>query len=434
MSSLTLLGILDDAADSLSPRARAALASADHVIGVERTLALVRPLLPAHTSLQAMDQKLSQVGHWLREAQAQQKNTVVLTTGDPLCHGLGAFLARQEGCEALVIEPATSTLQAAFARFKKPWQTAFIASCHGRDDGPWHFGATPAHGLYAAVRALTLHPLCAIFTSPQNSPARLARALLDCGFEDDEFHFYIASRLHRSDERLWHKPGLTAAAQTHFDDPNILIAEHSPRHRPPAALFGLADESYQQRKPDKGLITKLEARALTLAKLQLRRDSVVWDIGAGSGSVGLEAARIACDGHVWAIEKNDADFAIAQNNARTLRASNYTLLQGRAPAHLEQFAAPDAVFIGGSGGELSALIETALARLQAGGRLVMNFVALENLHRAQQTLNAHGLEWQLTQLNAARSQPILNMHRLAAENPLWLLSTTLPFPSSEPSV
>ena len=177
-----------------------------------------------------------------------------------------------------------------------------------------------------------------------------------------------------------------------------------------------------QRLPEKGLITKQEARVLSLAKLHLAADSVVWDIGAGSGAVGLEAAALVPLGHVWAIEKNAGDASNARANAVRFQASNYTLVEGRAPAHLDGWPDPDAVFIGGSGGELAELIERILGRLKPGGRLVMNFVTLENLATATRALAAAGVPWDLVQLQASRSQPILDMHRLAAQNPVWILT------------
>ena len=151
-------------------------------------------------------------------------------------------------------------------------------------------------------------------------------------------------------------------------------------------------------------------------------DAVVWDIGAGSGSIGLEAARLAPLGHVYAIEKNADDAANARANAARFRASNYTLTDGKAPEHLADWPDPDAVFIGGSGGELAALIELILGRLKPGGRLVMNFVTLENLASATQALSAANVSWDVVQLQASRSQPILDMHRMAAQNPVWIVT------------
>jgi precorrin-6Y C5,15-methyltransferase (decarboxylating) len=213
---------------------------------------------------------------------------------------------------------------------------------------------------------------------------------------------------------------------------------HNPPPAPPAPnnsaddapLFGLDDSVYCPRQTSSGggLITRVEARAVALAKLALRSDSIVWDIGAGSGSVGLEAARIAQRGHVYAIEKNPADAAIARDNSRRLGVANYSLVEGRAPQAIAAWPAPDAVFIGGSGGELAALIALALERLAPGGRLVINLVTLDNLTCATTALDAADAagiaSWELVQLQASRSRRILATRRLAAENPVWIFTAT----------
>jgi len=155
--------------------------------------------------------------------------------------------------------------------------------------------------------------------------------------------------------------------------------------------------------------------------MQLRANSVVWDIGAGSGSVGLEAARLCSLGHVYAIEKNVDDSAIVRGNRKALGISNHTLVHGKAPEGLEHWPDPDAVFIGGSGGELAGLISLILQRMKPEGWLVMNFVTLENLAVAVETVKSLGVAWDVLQLQASRSKPILHMNRMAAENPVWLV-------------
>jgi len=165
-------------------------------------------------------------------------------------------------------------------------------------------------------------------------------------------------------------------------------------------------------------------RAVSLARMQLRADSIVWDIGAGSGAVGLEAARLCPDGYVYAIEKNADDAAIAAANRRDHGVHNYMLIQGKAPQSLERWPDPDAVFIGGSGGELDELIHLSLTRMKPQGWLVMNFVTFENVGAATAVLKALDAQWDLTQLQASRSRPILDMHRLAAENPVWVVCAT----------
>jgi precorrin-6Y C5,15-methyltransferase (decarboxylating) len=418
----TLLGILDDGWDGLTPAAQRRLTQAGVVVGAARTLELVASHLSADVTRHAMDGQLDALPGWIAAAQAEGRQVVVLATGDPLCHGIGAWLGGKLGRDALDIVPAPSTLQLAFARLGKSWQDVAIASCHSRDAGEWEFGATPAHGLYPLMRSIARHARVAAFTGPQNTPARLARALVTAGY-GDEARISVACRLRLPDEHVFADLTPAEAAAMDFPEPNVVLVERPPEAKRPA--FGLEDDDYQQRFPEKGLITKQEARALSLAKLRLVPDAVVWDIGAGSGSVGLEAARLAPLGHVWAIEKNEGDAANALANARRFRIGNYTLHEGRAPDGLDTWPDPDAVFIGGSGGELTTLIDLILARLKPGGRLVMNFVTLENLATATSALTAANAQWDVVQLQASRSQPILDMHRMAAQNPVWIVTASI---------
>jgi len=213
---------------------------------------------------------------------------------------------------------------------------------------------------------------------------------------------------------------IEAATQMTFAELNVVLLWRSTLRESPV-LFGLPDASFAQRHPEKGLITKNEVRAVSLARLQLRQNSVVWDIGAGSGSVGLEAARLCAQGHVYAIEKNADDCVNVLHNRRALGISNHSLVHGKAPEGLADWADPDAVFIGGSGGELAALIGLVMQRLRPGGWLVMNFVTLENMATAVETVKTLAANWDVLQLQSSRSQPILHMHRMAAENPVWIV-------------
>lgn len=421
MKRVHILGILDDGWAGLGDRARQLLASADLVIGVGRTLELVRPHLAPACAVRDMGGALMQALEWVTSARSAGQCVVVLATGDPLCHGVGSYLIGKLGRGTLEVLPAPSTLQLAFARWQKPWQDVRIASCHSKDAGEWQPGATPGHGLYSLMRAIALHPRVFAFTSPENDPARLARALLAAGYGSagSPVRLCVASRLLLADEAIHQELSLEQAAAMDFPEPAVVLVEHELQ---PGPAFGLEDEAYQQRTPENGLITKQEARALSLARLALKPDARVWDIGAGSGSVGLECARLAPLGHVWAIEKNAADAANARANSLRFHIGNYTLVEGKAPSGLATWPDPDAVFIGGSGGELAELIDLSLARLRPGGRLVMNFVTLENLATATQTLKDKGGVWDVVQIQASRSQPILHMHRMVAQNPVWIVT------------
>ncbi|WP_207221239.1 precorrin-6y C5,15-methyltransferase (decarboxylating) subunit CbiE [Pseudoduganella lutea] len=421
-----VIGVLDDGVASLNATALAHLRGADVVIGGTRTLALLARELKAGAVQHDLTGRLKDVPAWVRAARADHLNCVVLATGDPLCHGIAPYLAQHLCVQALELLPNLSTLQLACARIGLAWHDAAIVSVHAKDAGEWRRGATPEHGLYALAQALRTHARLLVLTSPDNSPDRIARLLLAEGLGDD-FLMAVAENLLQPEERVLAELSMADAAGTCFAALNVvLLWRVAPAPQP--VRFGLPDTAFVQRQPDKGLITKQEVRAVSLARLQLRAGSVVWDIGAGSGSVGLEAARLCPRGHVYAIEKNEADHAIAMQNHAAFGVANYSLHLGKAPDGLDAWPDPDAVFIGGSGGELAGLIAGVMGRLRPGGTLVMNFVTLENLATATATLAALEEEgggghfaWDVLQLQAARSKPILHMHRMAAENPVWIV-------------
>ena len=414
-----IVGVLDDGVASLGATALQHLRAAQLVIGGARTLQLLAAHIAPDAVQRDLSGALSQVPEWIRAAQAEGQRVVVLATGDPLCHGIAAYLASRLCIEAIEVLPNVSTLQLACARLGLPWQDMKFSSVHSKDAGDWVPGSPPSHGLYALLRDIRQHDRLAVLTSPDNTPDRIARMLIAEGLAD-EVEMAVAERLCWPEERIVSGMSLSAAAQMPFADPNVVLLWRT-RLRAPQVLLGLPDASFEQRHPEKGLITKHEVRAVSLARLQLRADSVVWDIGAGSGSVGLEAARLCRNGHVYAIEKNADDAAIVQRNRLAMGISNHTLLHGKAPEGLQAWADPDAVFVGGSGGELAELIALILKRLQPKGWLVMNFVTIENLGVAVATLKEQGATWDVLQLQASRSKPILHMHRMAAENPVWIV-------------
>ena len=469
-----VIGVLDDGPAGLTAAALAALGAADLVIGCRRLLDTCDNHCLPTAERRDLTGRISQVPGWITSALASGRRVVVLATGDPLFHGIGGYLRARLPATTLEFLPNLSTLQLACARLGLAWQDLRFLSVHGRDSGEWQQDAGPEHGLYPIVQALqdieavsgqtaswpnpaighpksvaqiSLDPPLpnpppsgggersgtvahlAILTSPTNSPDRIARLLLQEGL-GDVCRLAVMARLRRPDEQVLTDLSPATAAEMRFPEPNVVVITLRGLGRPPV-LFGLADDSFLQRQPDRGLITKREVRALSLARLQLRADSVVWDIGAGSGALGLEAARLCPRGFIHAIEKNPADAAIVRENRRRLGITNYRLVQAKAPAGLADWPDPDAVFIGGSGGELPELIRLTLTRLRDGGWLVMNFVTLENLNLAMTLLKKMQVHWDLTQLQTARSQPILDMHRLVPENPVWVLAASREVPDAE---
>lgn len=414
-----IIGVLDNGIQGLTPKALQAIQAADVVIGANRTLKLFSEEI-SQAKLKDLTGHLKDVPGWIAEALQDQKRVVILATGDPLCHGIAGYLFKKLPDEQLQVIPNTSSVQLAFSRIGLPWQDAQIISVHSKDAGEWEKGAGPDHGLYCLLQAFFNANKLAVLTSPENTPDRIARMML-VELLADQFDIVVAENLLCKDEKIVQGESVKSIAKQSFNGNDIVILNRKQISQT-KVLFGLQDSDFKQRKPDKGLITKREVRAISLARMQLKHNSIVWDIGAGSGSVGLEAARLCHQGYVYAVEKNTADFEIAGSNAEQLCVYNYQLIQNKAPDGMEKWPQPDAVFIGGTGGELAELIRLCLQRLTDSGWLVMNFVTIENLTTAIETLKHLDVYWDMTQIQASRSQPILHMHRMQAENPVWIVS------------
>jgi precorrin-6Y C5,15-methyltransferase (decarboxylating) len=191
-------------------------------------------------------------------------------------------------------------------------------------------------------------------------------------------------------------------------------------------LFGNPDECFLQSRPKRGLLTPAEVRSLALAELQLRPTSEVWDVGAGSGSVGLEAARIARDGRVHAIEMDPDDQALIRENAARFGGMNLTPVLGRAPEAGASLPDPDAIYVGGSGRDVAMLVEQAWIRLKCGGRLVTACNSIENLAAMHSLLRSRSLDAAYWMVNIARGIEQLDRIRFEAINPTFLIAATKP--------
>lgn len=418
----TIIGILDDGWAGLSQNAKEKIIAADVIIGAGRVLALLKNQINTSTQVLNLDQNLSSVPQWINSALAQNQKVVTLATGDPLCFGIAKMLISKLGEDKIEIMPTTSTMFIAFAKLKLNWENFIITSIHSGVAEDWFFGAPPKHGLYNLIQKIAHNPAVAFFTSPANNPAKVARSLINAGFENIKIS--IACKLLQNEEIIYPNLNLQEVANKDFPSPNIMVVQHkiTTVNR---STIGINDEDFLQRFPEKGLITKQEVRLLSLAKMAITKHSIVWDIGAGSGALGITAAMFALYGHTFAIEKNLADFNIALTNGKKFGLTNWTIINATAPQGIgENWLCPDAIFIGGSGGELVGLINLCLQKLKIGGRLVMNFVTFENLTTTITTLKTYieNISWEIVQLQASRSQPILNMNRLSAQNPVWVIT------------
>ncbi|MDA1128769.1 MAG: precorrin-6Y C5,15-methyltransferase (decarboxylating) subunit CbiT [Chloroflexi bacterium] len=187
--------------------------------------------------------------------------------------------------------------------------------------------------------------------------------------------------------------------------------------------LGLPDDAFEQRRPNKGQITKKEVRAVSLYSLGLRQDSVVWDIGAGTGSISVEAALIANRGQVYAVERDTDSLPLLEANVSRWGSENIHIVAGEAPGALEGLPDPDSVFVGGSGGNLPAILEYAASRLNPGGSIVVNLAVLDRTQESYRLLKELGLETELTQITAARGKEMPDgAVRLKSLNPVFIVS------------
>ena len=186
--------------------------------------------------------------------------------------------------------------------------------------------------------------------------------------------------------------------------------------------LGLPDDAFEQRRPLRGQITKSEVRAVSLYLLGLRHDSVVWDIGAGTGSVAVEAARIAHRGCVYAVDKDDASADLLRRNVARYGDGRVAVIIGYAPDALAGLPDPDAVFIGGGGPAMPDIIAAAIDRLRPKGRLVANFAAMERANDTYRALQAAGVSPGLTMVSASRGRELPDgALRLEAMNPVFVV-------------
>ncbi|MDN9008706.1 precorrin-6y C5,15-methyltransferase (decarboxylating) subunit CbiE [Brevibacillus laterosporus] len=402
MTQVTIIGIGDDGAQGLFPQAIELVKQAQLLVGGERHLAFFPDLDCERFALKSG--VLAAIGE-IKQAVAAGKEVVVLASGDPLFYGIGGLLTRKLGRDVVQVIPHLSSLQLAFSKMKEAWQDAHIDSVHGR----------PMLGL---AQRLNGKSKVALLTDKENTPAKVAQYLLRFGM--DEYEAFVAERLGNKEERCrWFT--LVELAETECDPLNVMILKRKENASPVNWTLGIPDEEFAQRKPDKGLITKKEVRVASLAELQIKPDSIVWDIGTATGSVAIEAAKLAPLGAVYAVEKNEPDLENARANMYKFR-TDITFVHAKAPVGLDEFPDPDAIFVGGSGGELTELVQLFAKRLRPGGRVVINAVTIENLADAMQACKAAGFDVSVTMLQVSRSKPILHLTRLEGLNPVYIIT------------
>ncbi|MFZ5911319.1 MAG: precorrin-6y C5,15-methyltransferase (decarboxylating) subunit CbiE [Chloroflexota bacterium] len=388
---------------ALSPEANAVIQGAGLLMGGQRLLAAIESHPAERISIgNNLDQVIARL-----HARSDDEKIVILASGDPGFHGIAGTLLEHFPPGEVRILPHISSLQAAFARAGLHWNDAVFTSAHAH---------SPAEVLGWARRA----PKLGILTDHANTPAVIAENLLRGGVED--CRVIVAENLGAGDERLV-DARLSDLTRQEFAPLNVMLLVHDAGWRPWPVFAPRDDDAYAHRQ---GLITKADIRALCLGRLALRETDVVWDIGAGSGAVSIEMAEIAWRGRVFAIEKDPENLGYLRQNIERLGTLNVEVVPGEAPATLVGLPAPHAVFIGGSGGQLDAILAQVARSALPGCRVTAPFALLENMLQAQQWMKQAGWNPSLTQAQIAYGSSLAEGTRLSPLNPVFILSGVIP--------
>lgn len=392
---VTLLGLGGGTMESVTAEACAAMNEADLVTGAPRLLEAL-PEIPGQRRVPSV-----RAGEILELLSGAERVCVVYSGDTGFYSGARLLIPelRARGVEYRV-QPGISSVQILAARLGRPWQDWNLYSAHGVDCDP--------------VAAVMEDKPAFFLTGGELGPAELCHMLTDVSLGD--LPVTVGENLTRPDERILH--GTTAEfAERHFAPLSVMLVEAAPVPYP-RRTPGIPDGDFIRGKVP---MTKQEVRAAALGKLAVRPTDTVWDVGAGTGSVSVELAMAARRGRVYAVECKPEACALIQQNREKFGVWNLRLITGRAPEVLQELPPPDAVFLGGSGGEMSAIAGVVLQKNPAA-RICISAIALESLTAAVSALEAHGLAAEVTQIAVSRTKSAGRLHLLMANNPVFLIT------------
>lgn len=388
-------------AQDLTPAHLAVIHAAEILMGGRRHLAQFGDLAMEKRTITG---RIPETIDFIR-AHRSARRIVVLASGDPLFFGVGDTIARALGPDQVTILPNVTAIAAAFARINEPWSEAAVISLHGRDR------------IFDLAAALRSKAAVAVLTDHRRTPRWLAQWLGQRGLDD--VRMAVFEQLGAAKEAFgWYS--VAQAAEKTFSQPNVVILKPLPGTTASRCLaLGMAEADYAH---ENGLITKSEVRAVSLAKLRLQPGLTLWDLGAGSGSVGIEASVLLGAGRIIAVEQHAGRVDRIRQNARRFGVYNHETVQAQLPAGLESLPRPDRIFIGGGGRDLVAIVQAAVGRLNPDGIVVINSVLLDNPARTLDALQALGMATEMIQLQISRSKGMPWSRRFKAQNPVWIIS------------
>ncbi|PSN13272.1 cobalamin biosynthesis bifunctional protein CbiET [filamentous cyanobacterium CCT1] len=370
--SIHVVGVGLDGQAGLTPASLALIRRAVVVVGSDRLLSYITEGQAERWPLGDIKTTLDRLRQWL--ASGAPGIAVVLASGDPLFFGLGRLLLDHLPPESLAFHPHLSAVQLAFSRLKLPWQGATLVSAHGRSPDD----------LIAALRRGD--ELIAVLTDPTHTPAALGQLVLSLDLPCP-YRLWVCENLGGEGEQVREfapeairEAIPTGIASATFASLNVVVLQRQQADvdQDDLPLVGLPDRAFATFSDRPSLITKRDIRIQILADLDPRPEQVIWDIGAGTGSVSVELSRLCLTAQIYAIEKTAAGHSLIQQNQRRLGGPNLHPVYGAAPEALVALPDPDRIFIGGSGGRLSEILDQSAQRLRPQGRMVLALATLEH--------------------------------------------------------
>jgi precorrin-6Y C5,15-methyltransferase (decarboxylating) len=401
MNPVTIIG-MGMTLEDLTARHLEIINQADILVGGKR---LLNQFKESRARKKVIGKDIDGVVHFVQQEMRKQK-VVVLASGDPLFFGIGQRMVAAIGPDNTLVYPNVSSVSAAFARLKEPWGDVPVISLHGRNNER------------RLLKALEENHKVAVFTDPKNNPAWLAGYLLENQVLN--YKICVLEAMGYSLEKIsWYT--LPQAAGMKFSEPNMVVLKRSPlgSNLKKHLYLGAPDSWYDH---DQGLITKSEVRAITLSKLRLTTDHILWDLGAGSGSVSMEASLIIKKGQIFAVEKKSGRIEHIKNNKNRFGIGNLKAIQAEMPQGLAKLPRPDRIFIGGGGRQLKSIITPAAQYLKPNGVMVINTVLIPNVEVARASLEKLDFNTEIIQVQINRSRPMPWAERLEGLNPVWIIT------------
>lgn len=408
---VVIVGLGAEGLSGASPRAVAAIRDASWIAGGARHLRMIgataAETFPISDNVVALIERLA--------ARSPGERCVVLATGDPLFFGIGHRISESLGPEQVRVEPAVSGIQLAFARVGLSWQDAAIASVHGRPLKP-------------VLLPLLGRPRIGLFTRDGDSPSEVARFFLDRGLPG--YDAWVCENLNAAEEAV-RASDLSELVGRRFADLNVLILSRrqaAPDEPGPAdpGLCEFTDGSFARPATGPVLLTHEDVRSLVVRRFRGLGAGPIWDLGAGLGGVSVELAHAFPGSEVVSVEFSPERVGFLKINRARFGAWNIRVVEGEAPGCLEGEEPPIGIFLGGSGRQLGPILDLIAGRLRPGGRLVANFVGLENLVGALDRLGKLGWGATLTNVQIARGQPLAGLTTLVPLRPVWVVRADRP--------